>query len=270
MKTLKNNKILLTIFSLFLILLSCLGVFTAPRTQARADSAGPEADIDKVTFIGFAKQVMVDEDSTVYPVGLKAVYAYVFIPDDGVWGRDVYNYGCVIVPTADLQAHNITSDYIEKLDQAGVSYANVVYDDATEKGVHFSGGQLLRYGAHLETAGSEAKSFTWIFYLEGKVSGRIAYDAPHSTSYNTQATDNTVVDLSGYVTVEEYEAMVERLTKENSGSSQTPTGPSDVVEDKDNSQQSVAEANEFNYMIPIYIGLGVLALLVVVYVIKKK
>lgn len=197
MKTfiLRNKKLLIGCFSIFLAVLTMLCFVPKNIAKASADTGNTELknNIDSITFIGFNKAE--NEELN------KMVFSNYFFPEGVV--NENYTYGVFIVPTDYLAKYELTDDYIETLTEKGVQFltveANGFYD--------CTGGKFVRFGLTNILEANLDRSMFYIIYAKDNATGLYEYGVSASASYNGLSTNNQSVDLTKYVTLQTYNSL---------------------------------------------------------------
>jgi len=194
MKTfiLRNKKLLISCFSILLAVLTMLCFLPKNVAKASADTTTPTVKqcAENITFIGFNKQ-QTEEN------GMQICANY-YVPDDYFIAD--YTYGVLVCPQSVLEKNGITGNWKEE----SAAHDNVMADIVAANTYTVHGGHLLRLVlANIPEAGADMLVF-FINYVENTATGEIAYGVGANASYNGLSIDNQTVDLSDYVTQNEY------------------------------------------------------------------
>lgn len=194
MKTfiLRNKRLLIGCLSILLAVLSMLCFL--PKNVAKASADTTSASVidcaENITFIGFNKQSTEEN-------GLQICANY-YIPDEYYLSEN--SYGVLICPQSVLEKNGITGNWKEESAANGDVMVNIV---ATTT-YNVEGGHLVRFSlSNIPEAGADMLVF-FINYVENNETSEIAYGVGANASYNGLSIDNQTVDLSDYVTQNEY------------------------------------------------------------------
>ena len=189
---LRNKKLLIGCFSILLAVLTMLCFFPKNVAKASADTTSPTVNdcAENITFIGFNKQSTEDK-------GMQICANY-YIPEEYFIAD--YSYGALICPQSVLEKNGITGNWKEE----SAAHDNVMVDVVANSFVEVHGGRLMRLVlANIPETGADMLVF-FINYVENTATGEIAYGVGANASYNGLSIDNQTVDLSDYVTQNEY------------------------------------------------------------------
>lgn len=194
MKTfiLRNKKLLIGCFSILLAVLTMLCIFPKNIAKASADTTTPTVAncAENITFIGFNKQYTEEK-------GMQICANY-YVPSE--YFISDYAYGALICPQSVLEKNGITGNWKEE----SAAHDNVMGDVVATSTVEVHGGHLIRIAlSNIPEAGADMLIF-FINYVENTATGEIAYGVGANASYNGLSIDNQTVDLSDYVTQNEY------------------------------------------------------------------
>ncbi len=194
MKTfiLRNKKLLIGCFSILLAVLTMLCFLPKNIAKASADTIPPTVNdcAENITFIGFNKQFTEDK-------GMQICANY-YIPDEYFIAD--YTYGAMVCPQSVLEKNGITGNWKEE----SAAHDNIMSEVVGSSTIAVSGGRLMRLTlANIPEAGADMLIF-YINFVENTATGEIAYGVGANASYNGLSIDNQSVDLSDYVTQNEY------------------------------------------------------------------
>lgn len=194
MKTfiLRNKKLLIGCFSILLAMLTMLCIFPKNVAKASADTTTPTVKqcAENITFIGFNKQHTEEN-------GMQICANY-FVPNE--YFISDYTYGALVCPQSVLEKNGITGNWKEE----SAAHDNAMVDIVGANTYTAHGGHLIRLVlANIPEGGTDMLIF-FINYVENTATGEIAYGVGANASYNGLSINNQTVDLSDYVTQNEY------------------------------------------------------------------
>ncbi len=178
-KSKTNNK---WILSILILLLFCLTIPVGKTTSAKAESlANQELQtiIDNSYFITFKK----GEDST---RGRYMVTCF-YIPNEVY--NPTYTYGAVIFPKLYGEKYGVTSDYINKIQEKGLSILDVVGTIKIEE----ENGYGINLGLAKILDNNVSLVFTFVLYAKDS-NGNIAYATPQFAAYDTLDADELTLE----------------------------------------------------------------------------